>query len=108
MVRIADRALINGAVPGLANAQPSFPDRPNRIVIGFGPGGLADITMRLVGQKLTELTGQQVIIETRPAPAGGGGERGDIGQPDGYTLFVLSSGIAISRSLLKPCHRSGG
>ena len=94
--------LINGAVPGPANAQPSFPDRPIRIVIGFGPGGLADITMRLVGQKLTELTGQQVIIENRPG-AGGVVAASAVtsAQPDGYTLFVLSSGIAISRSLLK-------
>src|SRR5215475_7561837 len=84
-----------------AHAQP-YPTRPIRIVIGFGPGGLADITMRLVGQKLTELTGQQVIIENRPS-AGGivAASAVTSAQPDGYTLFVLSSGIAISKSLLK-------
>ena len=85
-----------------ANAQAPYPARPIRIVIGFGPGGLADITMRLVGQKLTELTGQQVIIENRPG-AGGVVAAGAVMQaaPDGYTLLVLSSGIAISKSLLK-------
>ena len=85
-----------------AQAQASYPDRPIRIVIGFGPGGLADITMRLVGQKLTELTGQQVVIENRPS-AGGivAASAVTSARPDGYTLFVLSSGIAISRSLLK-------
>jgi putative tricarboxylic transport membrane protein len=85
-----------------ANAQSSYPVRPVRIVIGFGPGGLADITMRLLGQKLTELTGQQVAIENRPG-AGGVVAAGAVtsAAPDGYTLFVLSSGIAISKSLLK-------
>jgi tripartite-type tricarboxylate transporter receptor subunit TctC len=85
----------------IAHAQP-YPSRPIRIVIGFGPGGLADITMRLVGQKLTELTGAQVIIENRPS-AGGivAASAVTSAQPDGYTLFVLSSGIAISKSLLK-------
>jgi tripartite-type tricarboxylate transporter receptor subunit TctC len=84
-----------------AHAQP-YPTRPIRIVIGFGPGGLADITMRLLGAKLTELTGQQVIIENRPS-AGGivAASAVTSAQPDGYTLFVLSSGIAISKSLIK-------
>jgi tripartite-type tricarboxylate transporter receptor subunit TctC len=91
-----------GAMLGPASAQSSYPDRPIRIVIGFGPGGLADITMRLLGQKLTERTGQQVTIENRPG-AGGVVAASTVtsAQPDGYTLFVLSSGIAISKSLLK-------
>jgi tripartite-type tricarboxylate transporter receptor subunit TctC len=91
-----------GAMLGPASAQPSYPDRPIRIVIGFGPGGLADITMRLLGQKLTERTGQQVTIENRPG-AGGVVAVSAVtsAPPDGYTLFVLSSGIAISKSLLK-------
>jgi tripartite-type tricarboxylate transporter receptor subunit TctC len=93
--------LLNGATLSVAHAQP-YPTRPIRIVVGFGPGGLADITMRLVGAKLTELTGAQVIIENRPS-AGGiiAASAVTSAQPDGYTLFVLSSGIAISKSLLK-------
>jgi tripartite-type tricarboxylate transporter receptor subunit TctC len=94
--------LLGGAMLTSAQAQPSYPDRPIRIVIGFGPGGLADITMRLLGQKLTELTGQQVVIENRPS-AGGivAASAVTSARPDGYTLFVLSSGIAISPSLIK-------
>jgi len=90
------------AMLGPAYAQSSYPERPIRIVIGFGPGGLADITMRLLGQKLTERTGQQVTIENRPG-AGGVVAASAVtsAHPDGYTLFVLSSGIAISKSLLK-------
>jgi tripartite-type tricarboxylate transporter receptor subunit TctC len=58
--------------------------------------------MRLLGQRLTELTGQQVVIENRPS-AGGivAASAVTSARPDGYTLFVLSSGIAISRSLIK-------
>ena len=64
--------------------------------------GFADITMRLVGQKLSERLGQQVVIENRPS-AGGivAANAVTAAPPDGYTLFVLSSGIALSKSLLK-------
>ena len=58
--------------------------------------------MRLVGQKLAERTGQQVVIENRPS-AGGiiAANAVTSAQPDGYTLFVFSSGIALTKSLLK-------
>jgi tripartite-type tricarboxylate transporter receptor subunit TctC len=101
LASVLTAAVLNGAALDAASAQ-SYPTRPIRIVIGFGPGGLADITMRLVGQKLSERTGQQVVIENRPS-AGGivAASAVTSAKPDGYTLFVLSSGIAISRSLLK-------
>ncbi len=85
-----------------AEAQAPYPNKPIRVVIPFGPGGFADITMRLVGQKLSERTGQQVVIENRPS-AGGVIAAAAVtsAPPDGYTLFVLSSGIALSKSLLK-------
>ena len=94
--------LLAGAAALPASAQAPYPNRPIRVVIPFGPGGFADITMRLVGQKLSERTGQQVVIENRPS-AGGIVAAAAVtsAQPDGYTLFVLSSGIALSKSLLK-------
>ena len=58
--------LLGGAAVGTASAQAPYPNRPIRVVVPFGPGGFADITMRLVGQKLAERTGQQVVIENRP------------------------------------------
>lgn len=91
------------AVAHSAPVRAAFPDQPIRIVIPFGPGGLADVTMRLVGQKLTERTGQQAVIENRPS-AGGilAAAAFASAAPDGYTLFVLSSGSAISRALIRP------
>src|ERR1700752_2355666 len=93
-------ASIFAAIP--ANAQAPYPNRPIRIVIPFGPGGFADITVRLLAQKLTERTGAQVVIENRPG-AGGIVAASSVpsSPPDGYTLFVFSSGIALSKSLLK-------
>lgn len=84
-----------------AGAQ-AFPNRPIRIVIGFGPGGLADVTMRIVAQKLTDLTGQQVIVDNKPG-AGGvlAAQTVTSARPDGYTLLVFTNGTAISKALFK-------
>src|SRR4051794_35690513 len=96
-------ALAIGAASGApGSAQALYPSRPIRIVVPFGPGGFADITVRLLGQKLAERTGAQVVIENRPG-AGGvvAATAVTSAEPDGYTLFVFSSGIALSKSLLK-------
>ena len=85
-----------------ARAQAPYPNRPIRIVVPFGPGGFADITVRLLGQKLTERIGAQVVIENRPGAGGIVAANSVIASPpDGYTLFLFSSGIALSKSLLK-------
>ena len=93
---------IGAASLGPAGAQAPYPVRPIHIVVPFGPGGFADITVRLLAQKLTERTGAQMVIENRPG-AGGvvAATAVTSAEPDGYTLFVFSSGIALSRSLLK-------
>ena len=70
----------------------SYPARPIRMVVGFTPGGLPDITARLIGPKLLEVWKQQVVVDNRP---GAGGIIGtDIvakANPDGYTLLSASS-----------------
>jgi tripartite-type tricarboxylate transporter receptor subunit TctC len=89
---------------GSAAAQPAaaFPDRPIRLVLAFGPGGLADITFRLVAEKLTGLVGKQVVVENQPG-AGGVTAAATVmkAAPDGHTLLVLTNGTAISKSLFK-------
>src|SRR5689334_25011260 len=95
-------ALAIGLASIPAHAQAPYPNRPIRIVIPFGPGGFADITVRLLAQKLAERTSAQVVVENRPG-AGGIVAATSVtsSEPDGYTLFVFSSGIALSKSLLK-------
>ena len=102
ILRLLAALLISGALIGAPSAQTPYPSRPIRVIIPFGPGGFADITMRLVGQKLSERIGQQVVIENRPS-AGGivAGSAVTSAQADGYTLFLLSSGIALSKALLE-------
>ena len=73
-----------------------FPSKPMRIIVGPGP----DIVGRLVGQKLTEAWGQQVIVETRPG--GGGNIAGEMvakATPDGYTLLLASAAYTINAAL---------
>lgn len=85
-------AAVLATTAGSAIAQ-SYPVKPIRIVVPFGPGGPSDLLARMVGQKLTESWGQPVVIENR------GGANGMVGAevaaksaPDGYTLVLATNG----------------
>ncbi|MBN9408244.1 MAG: hypothetical protein J0H69_03750 [Burkholderiales bacterium] len=104
------RALIAGALasglmaaaPFAAQAQPSFPSQPVKVIVPFGPGGLADISMRLVAQKLGERLGQPMVVENRPGAGGVVAANAALNAPrDGHTLILFSNGTAISKSLFK-------
>src|SRR5262245_53616387 len=76
-----------GAAP--AQAQSDFPSRPVRIVVPFPAGGPTDINMRILGQKMSELWGQSVVIENRPgANTGIGAQMVAKSTADGYTLLA--------------------
>lgn len=92
------------AVTGLsgASAQGKYPDKPVRVVLPFGAGGVADVTARLVADKLGNKLGQRFVIENQPGAGGIVAARAVLGAtPDGYTLALLSNGTAISVPLFK-------
>ncbi len=74
-----------------ANAQ-DFPTKPIRIVVPFAPGGIVDTSARIIGQKLHERWGQQVIVENRPGGNGFIGVMAAKGPADGYTLLMAHTG----------------
>src|SRR6476661_8215540 len=83
----------------LAFAQ-SYPSKSLRIVVGFPAGGPIDIVARMMAPKLSEALGQQVVVDNR------GGANGMIGTefvaksaPDGYTMILTSTGLAINPHL---------
>ena len=88
-------------MPQFASAQ-NYPNRPVRLILPFGPGGVADVTARIVTEKLGEKLGQRFIIENMPGAGGINAARAVLSSPaDGYTLALLSNGTAISVSLFK-------
>ena len=93
----AQTASKQAAPPGSPQA---YPSRPIRLIIPFPPGGGADIAGRIVGQKLSERLGQQVVVDNRPgASTLIGTEITARATPDGYTLLMATSVHAINPSV---------
>ena len=95
-------AVLALAVASTSAAAQGYPTKPVRIVVPFGPGGVADISARAVAQKMGESMGQQVIVENKPS-AGGilASETVAKAEPDGYTLLFITNGNSVSESLFK-------
>src|SRR4030095_10117342 len=88
---VASLSLLVLTLADLANAasQPDYPNRPIRLIVAFEAGGSTDIIARLVGQKLGERLGQQVVIDNRGGAGGTiGTEMAAKASPDGYTLTM--------------------
>jgi len=89
---------------GLASpaAAQKYPDRPVKIVLPFGAGGVADVTARIVAEKLGDKFGQRFVIENSPGAGGITAANAVLkAEPDGYTLGLVTNGTAISVALFK-------
>ncbi|MFT0859401.1 Bug family tripartite tricarboxylate transporter substrate binding protein [Ancylobacter sp. G4_0304] len=92
-------ALLLCAAPSYAA---DYPSEPIKLVVPFAPGGSVDTVARIIGQELTKELGQSIVVENR-AGAGGniGFETVAKAKPDGYTLLMASSPLAVNISLYK-------
>ena len=94
-------AFADSATPAMAQ-KPDYPQRPIRLLVGFTPGGSTDLVGRLIGARLAERLGQQVVIDNRAGASGIiAAEIVAKSQPDGYTLLMSGSSISIVGSLYK-------
>jgi tripartite-type tricarboxylate transporter receptor subunit TctC len=97
---LAGTAVSAFAFAGGAQAQAAYPDKPIRMVIAFAAGGPTDIVGRMLAPRLSEILGQQVIVDNKP------GATGNIGtamvadaKPDGYTILFSASTMAMAPAL---------
>ena len=83
-----------------ASAAEIFPDKPIRMVVGFGTGGSADVLARLLAPKLSEQLGQPMVVENRPGASGAiATERVATAPGDGYTLLLMTVGDTVIPAL---------
>ena len=89
-----------GATTGTAWAQ-SFPSKPIKIVVGFAPGGPADVMARLIGQRMAAILGQSIVVDNRPGAGGTIGARAVAeSDADGYTLLLGNTSTLVISPLI--------
>src|SRR5262245_17835869 len=87
------------AIVETAAAQ-TYPSRPVRVIVGFGPAGLSDLAARMIGPWLSERLGRQFVIENRPGAGGNIATEAVVrAAPDGYTLLLAQASDAINATL---------
>ncbi len=102
MIKLILAGLILFAVAMVNASAQTYPQRPIRLVVGFTPGGGVDINARLLAGKLSEILGQQVVVENKPgAGTNIANEFVSKAAPDGYTLLINTAAVAINMSLYK-------
>ena len=94
-------ALVLALLPAVAFGQASYPNRPIRMIVPFAPGGASDFVARIISPKLSELLGQQIVVDNRPGASGNiGMELAAKAPADGYTIYLGNIGtIAINPAI---------
>lgn len=83
-------------------AQAAWPEKSIRLILPFGAGGVADVTSRILAEKLSDKLGQRVVVENMPGPGGINAARAvTTAPPDGYTLGLVTNGTGISVAAFK-------
>ena len=102
MIRALTAAAVLALVPTASAMAQDWPSKPVKILIGFGAGGGTDVATRIVADGLSELLGQQFVVENRPG-AGGTIAGGIVAKApkDGYTALAISMGHAVSAVMVK-------
>lgn len=95
-------AALAPAVIGRTRAQGAWPTRFVKLVVPFTPGGGIDAVGRILGARLSEMWGQQVVVENKPGAGGNiASEFVARSAPDGYTLYITAGGLAVNRFLFR-------
>jgi tripartite-type tricarboxylate transporter receptor subunit TctC len=98
----AASALAPTVSPRIARAQQPWPNRIVKLVAPFPPGGGTDVVARILTNRLSEVWGQQVVVENKPGAGGNfGAEQVARADPDGYTILIAALPMAVNRFLFK-------
>ena len=90
------------AAPSIADSQSGYPNRPVTLIVPYGAGGVADVGMRILGDKLSSRLNQQFVVENRPGAGGIIAAQAELAAaPDGYTLLMTGNNNAIAAALFK-------
>ena len=101
-LRLLCAILISAALAGAAGAQAQdFPSRPIRVFVGFGPGSGADITARVVGARMSQILGQQIVVENKTGAGSSlAAEAAARAPKDGYTLLMATISQPINAAVV--------
>lgn len=99
-VQLPLAAVLAALAAGGASAQDAYPEKPVRLIVPSSPSGGTDTTARILSPRISELLGQQIVIENRPGAATRIGA-GHVAKstPDGYTLLITASALIIAPSV---------
>ncbi|MBX9826142.1 MAG: tripartite tricarboxylate transporter substrate binding protein [Xanthobacteraceae bacterium] len=96
-IRLAGGAAAGLAMPAVARAQSDYPNKPVRIITHSAPGGSPDALLRIVGDRLSQMWGRQVVVLNQPGAGGSVAARAAAqADPDGYTLYMPASSAFVA------------